>query len=191
MSILTVVAEQGVLAALKLVPWYYTVGVIIVILAGILVWGKMYFDRKVHDAAEKVIAAYVSKDEKDAQELTEVTASNNTKIELRYLDRVKVITKVVHDNANTIKENVPGPNWNPLLTKGWVSTYDAVVHGSLISPSMAADKTLSQYTVTDALLVDNVNYGICLQYKEKLDGWQEWYKIQVEAIKNQNKKDQK
>jgi len=187
MSILTTLLEDGFGAAVKLIPSYYLIGAGIILLGGLLLWGKIWFHNKVEAEAQKEINAYIVQKNKDDAELHEISTGVNTKVQIQYVDRVKVITKVVHDNSDVITKNVP--DVKTILSEGWVSSFNSSVQGLNIDPTAAANTTPSGVSAVDALNVDNANYGICLQYKAVAQGWQDWYTKQQAAVAAQNKKD--
>ena len=187
MSIITTLLEDGVSAAFKLIPNYYLAGGAAVLLVGLFIWGKVWFHNKVEAEAQKEINAYIQTQKKDAAELSEVVLKNNTKIQIQYVDRVKVITKVVHDNAATVVKFVPDTHY--ILSDGWIAAYNSIVQGLPIDPTAASDKTPSGVTPVDALGVENANYGICLQYKATAEGLQTWVNTTKAAVAAQNKKD--
>lgn len=187
MSLVTTLMEDGLSAAFKLIPSYYLIGAAVVVLGCLLVWGKIWFHNKVEAEAQKIVNQYIATKAKDDAELKEVSTGINTKIQIQYLDRVKVITKVVHDNATVITQNVPDKD--TILSDGWVSSFNASVLGQPIDVSLAKVATPSGVSAVDALNVDNVNYGVCLTYKTVAQGWQTWYVEQQAAVAKQNKKD--
>lgn len=187
MSIVTTLMSDGLSAAIKLVPSYYLIGAGVVVLGGLLVWGKIWFHNKVEAEAQKIINAYIVTQQKDAEALKEVSTGINTKIQIQYVDRTTVITKIVHDNATVITKNVP--DTQTILSDGWVSAFNASVQGLAIDPTAASVKTPSGVSAVDALNVDNINYGTCLLYKATAQGWQAWYTQQQAAVAKQNKRD--
>lgn len=186
MSLLTSLSWDGLSALWKLVPSYYVIGAAAIVLAGLLIWAKVWFHNKVEAEAQKEINAYIATQKKDEAELQEISTGVNTKIQIQYVDRTKVIVKTVHDNTNVIKDV---PDTATILSDGWVSSFNSIVQGKPIDPAAASVKTLSGISAVDALNVDNLNYGTCLQYKEVAEGWQNWYVQQKQVIADQNKKD--
>ncbi len=187
MSIITTLLEDGVGAAFKLIPNAYLAGGAAVLLVGLFIWGKVWFHNKVEAEAQKEINAYIATQKKDADELHEIVTKTNTKIQIQYVDRVKVITKVVHDNAATVVKFVPDTHY--ILSDGWVAAYNNIVQGLPIDPTAASAATPSGVTPVDALAIDNANYGICLQYKATAEGLQAWVNATKAEIASQNKKD--
>lgn len=187
MSIVTTLLSDGLSAAIKLVPSYYLIGAGVVVLGGLLIWGKIWFHNKVEAEAQVIVNKYIATQQKDAEELKEISTGVNTKIQIQYVDRVQVITKVVHDNTTVIEQIVPDKA--TILSNGWVAAYNFSVQGLNIDQTAAADKTPSGVSAVDALNTDNVNYGVCLTYKAVAEGWQAWYVQQQAAVAKQNKKD--
>jgi hypothetical protein len=186
MSIITTLMEDGLSAAFKLVPWYYTAGAAAVVLAGLLIWAKIWFDNKVEAEAQKEINAYIATQKKDDAELKEITLRNNNKIQVQYRDRVVTVTKIVHDNSSVIAKTVPD---TAAVSNGYVAAYNSIVVGSPIDTKSASDATPSGLTDVDVLKNDNANYGTCQLYKAQAEMWQTWYQTQQATVAAQNKKD--
>ena len=187
MSILSTLTEDGVGAVFKLIPSGYLFLGGVLILGGFVIYAKIWLHNEIEADAQKIVNAYIVTQQKDASKLDAASANANTKIEIQYVDRVKTIVKVVHDNAGVIQSKVP--DVDTILSEGWVSSFNSSVKGIPIDPVAASDKTPSGVTAVDALKVDNANYGVCQQYKERADAWQEWYEAQQALITTQNKKD--
>jgi len=189
MSVIDSILKDGLSAGLKLIPSPYLFGVGALALIGILVGAKIWFDNKVEAEAQKEINAYIVTQKKDDKELQAISTGVNTKIQIQYVDRIKVITKLVHDNADVIQKDVP--DVKTILSDGWVSSYNSSVKGTTINSTQASNSTLSGINAIQVLEMDNTNYGICLQYKARADAWQDWYTKQSAAVAAQNKKDDK
>ena len=106
MSIWTTIFEDGIKATITKIPSLYLGGAVLVLLAGVFIYGKIWFHNKVEEAAQKEISAYIALNAKDANQLTEINVGDNKRIVIQYQDRVKVITKIVKTNDNLIIQKV-------------------------------------------------------------------------------------
>jgi hypothetical protein len=189
MSIISTLFGDGLKAAIGGLPSIYLwAGGAAAVLAAV-VGLRIYWDHSVTKAADARIAQYVANLKKDETDLATIVTKNNTKIQIQYVDRVQVITKVVHDNQTIIDTKVP--DINTILSTGWVSAFNFSAKAQPIDPTAASDKTPSGVNADQALDVVNTNNGICLQWKAEVDGWQAWYTTQKAAIAAQNKKDKR
>jgi hypothetical protein len=191
MSIFSTIAEKGLGTILKgvigglpsIYLWIGGAAAIGAALLGVRIW----WGHSVAVAAQARIDQYIATQKKDAEQLAEIVLKNNTKIQIQYVDRTTVITKVVHDNGTIIDQKVP--DFNTILSDGWVSAFNFSTRGLPIDPVAAAVKTLSGVSATQALDVVNVNNGVCLATKAELDALQAWVTTTKAAVAAQNKKD--
>lgn len=190
MSIIGTLFKDGLQTGLKAVigglpSIYLWAGGAAAVLAAVIGL-RVYWDHSVTKAANVRIAQYIATLKKDEATLSEVVTKNNTKIQIQYVDRVQVITKVVHDN-HTIIQTIP--DMNTILSMGWVTSFNSSVAGLEIDPTAAKDATPSGVNADQALETVNDNNGECLIWKAQVDSWQAWYTTQKAAVAAQNKKD--
>ena len=84
------------------------------------------------------IAAYVAKKTADDAALQAIEVKTNTKIQIQYVDRVKVIHDTGVSNVQVITKYVHD---NEFLSNGWVSVHDAGSENGLADTTAAADGT--------------------------------------------------
>lgn len=165
----------------------YIYGGIAVAIIGLFIWGRVEWHNSVTKAAQVRIDQYIATQKKDAEEIKKTTDDNTKQVEIRYVDRVQTITKVVHDTKTIIETKVP--DVKTILSDGWVSTYNASVQGLAIDPVAAAVATPSGVNATEALDTVNDNNGQCLAYVAQIEGLQTWITTTKAQIDAQNKKD--
>lgn len=170
---------------MSLIPFPYNliagaVGSIVLIGAG---YG--FFKHEVNLEVRKEIAAYVTKRTKDDTDLQAVEVKTNTKIQIQYVDRVKVIHDQGVSNVQVITKYVHD---SELLSNGWVSAHDDSSSNRPIDSTSATDGSNSTITASQALTTVATNYATCNQWRAEVDAWQEWVTETNKNIVAANKK---
>lgn len=95
----------------------------------------------------------------------------NAKVDTKYVDRIKVVTKTVTQNREIIKE-IPA---QCVMTKGWVYSHNQQAQGLPIDPEKAKDNTPSSNDDIKVLDVIFQNYAIDKTKDARIKEWQDWY----------------
>lgn len=131
------------------------------------------------------IAAYVAKKTADDAALQAIEVKTNTKIQIQYVDRVKVIHDTGVSNVQVITKYVHD---NEFLSNGWVSVHDAGSENGLADTTAAADGTSSGITAAQALETVVTNYATCNEWRQEVIAWQDWVQATNADIAAQNKR---
>jgi hypothetical protein len=185
MSIFGTIFKDGFKAALLAIPSPYLWGAGALLVVSLFVGGEVWFHNKVEAAAQKEIAAYIAKKDKSDEELKTLIAKDNADLKAALAQKVQTITRTVVKN-HTVIQTVP--DINTILSKGWVSAFNASAQGLVIDPVAATDKTPSGVNADTALDVTNTNNGICQKNLAELSQLQKFIQDQQAAVVLENKK---
>lgn len=181
MGILGTVLKGGFSA----VPAIWKYGAIAVGAISLLITAKVWFNHEVTKEANKQIAAYVLRQSNAENQLKEFNVINSQKLVIQYVDKIKTITKVVHDTTEVIKDV---PDFKVVLSAGWINVYNASIDGVVPTDTEAKDATPSGITAGDALATSVENNGICTMNATELSKLQQWITDQKAEIAKINKK---
>lgn len=109
----------------------------------------------------------------------------NVVIQEKIVTKVKVIKENVYVNREIIKE-VAGQQLDAQCTlpKSTVVLHNSASRGEVAGRAESTDGTSSGVKASDLLDTVVANYGTCNEVREKLKGWQEWYKTQKEIFES-------
>jgi len=174
------------MSLLDLIPIQYRVIAVVAIVGALAIAGRVYFDHCVDAKVTAAINAYVAQKAKDDAELTAVVIADNAKIKYQLVTTENTITKVVTVN-HTVIQTVP--DFNTILSNGWISTFNASVQTLPVDPVAAKDATPSGVNADQALDVINTNNGIAAKNLAELTACQNFVTEAQAAVAAQNKKD--
>ena len=186
MSIFTTLAEDGLSAAVKLIPMPYLLGAGAVLAISLFIGGKIWFHNKVEAEAQKIITAYIAKDKKEEADLAAIVIADNAKIKFVLQTQEKTITQTVVVNHNIIVNKVPDSN--TILSTGWIDTFNASVKGVPVDSTVASNAVPSGVNADQALDTVNTNNGICQTNLALLNAAQKFLTDQQAAVAAENKK---
>lgn len=156
-------------------PYAHLVKAIATLTLIISIFGEGYvFATKKWESAVKEYQEKVAIAEKKSQEVT-------TKIETVVVEKVKVIKETTNENKTAITKYV--------TDECQLSNAAVIVHDSssknVVPPSTIGSVTgTSRVKVPELLTTVTDNYGTCHEIREKLKGWQDWYKNQKEIFES-------
>lgn len=154
---------------------------LIAILIGVLVlsnainWfitSRIYY-AKGENQAEVLIKQYEGQVAALQAEVNAKVTTVNEGVTTRVITKTNTVTKTVAGNTRIIYQQVPVSVAQ--LPKGWIYAHNQAAANLPIDPALAADKTLTAVSDTDALAKVSSNYGICRVNQIQLDEWQKYY----------------
>lgn len=109
------------------------------------------------------------------------SAATNVVVQTQVITKIEKVKEYVYANQQFNQQIAKDLDSSCKLTNGAVSVFNASATNQAISPS-ARDLDGSPSDVKASELLDTVieNNGICYIIREKLIGWQNWYKQQKE-----------
>jgi len=112
----------------------------------------------------------------------------NTVIQTRILTKIKTVKEIVYVNKELIKE-VAGKQLDAKceLPMSTVFVHDSASRNEVSRGPGSTDGTPSTVKASDLLGTVVENYGTYYEIREKLIGWQEWYKEQKKTFEEAQK----
>ena len=112
----------------------------------------------------------------------------NTVIQTRILTKIKTVKEIVYVNKELIKE-VAGKQLDAKceLPMSTVFVHDSASQNEVSRGPGSVDGTPSAVKASDLLGTVVENYGTYYEIREKLIGWQEWYKEQKKTFEEAQK----
>lgn len=109
------------------------------------------------------------------------SAATNVVVQTQVITKIEKVKEYVYANQQFNQQIAKDLDSSCKLTNGAISVFNASATNQAISPS-ARDLDGSPSDVKASELLDTVieNNGICYIIREKLIGWQNWYKQQKE-----------
>jgi hypothetical protein len=112
----------------------------------------------------------------------------NTIIEEKVVNKVKIVKEIVHVNTEIIKEVVGAQ----LDTQCSLPVSTVVLHNSASQNEISrgagsVDGGSSNVKASELLTTVVENYGTCYEMREKLLGWQQWYREQQKIFEESQK----
>ena len=115
-------------------------------------------------------------------ELLESKSNNvNVVVQQQVITKVERVKEYVYANQQFVDQISDTLDSNCKLTNGAVSVFNASASNKAISPSPSDfDGSPANVKASELLTTTVDNFGICYEMREKLLGWQKWYKEQRE-----------
>ncbi len=114
--------------------------------------------------------------------LTEKSNSVSALVEIKYVDRIKVVKEKGEKIVQLVPQYItPTDNDSCVISGGFVSLYDAAIENKLPSDTEEIDNRTTAVSLSQVASNAAINFSICHQYKEQADGLKEWI-IEQRAI---------
>ena len=116
------------------------------------------------------------------------SAEVNTVIQTKVITKIKVIKETVYANKEIIKE-VVGKQLDAKceLPVSTVMLHDSASQNEVSRGTRSTDGSPSDVKASDLLTTVVENYGTCYEIREKVIGWQTWYKEQKKIFEEAQK----
>jgi hypothetical protein len=161
-----------------MIPLPYKLLALVFILIGAVTFGYM----KGAANAERVLAEYRAKAEKQISDLKDENAKISGQVTTEFVDRTNTIREkeiIYRESASNLQSQYD-------LSKGWIHLHD--VSAKMINPdaNLASDSAPSGIMDNTALAVVISNYAICHQNAEQLKSLQKWITENQKAVNKAN-----
>lgn len=112
----------------------------------------------------------------------------NTIIEEKVVNKVKIVKEIVHVNTEIIKE-VSGAQLDTQcsLPMSTVVLHNSASQNEISRGASSVDGGASNVKASELLTTVVENYGTCYEMREKLLGWQQWYREQQKIFEESQK----
>lgn len=180
--LITLVGILGVVASFffGFIPFVSTYKLPIQVASVILLVVGIYFEGGI--ANEDKWKQRVAEAEKKVLEIQVQSAEANTKL----VDKIKENEKLRKERQNAtqtiITQVVKQTDSQCTLSNGFVRVHDSASQDKIPDSTRSTDGTTSNVKPSEFLTTVTNNYATCYDIREKLIGWQEWYKTQKELF---------
>lgn len=130
-------------------------------------WNERGWQAKVKDFEQKVAVAELKAKEASA------------KIETKVVTKIQVIKENVNENKKAIDLYVRD---TCQLSNAAIMLHDSASQNEVSGSAISSATGTSDVKVPELLTTVTENYGTCYEIREKLIGWQDWYKTQKEIF---------
>jgi hypothetical protein len=147
-------------------------GVSMLLLVAAIFFEGYLFSQKTFQAKVKEYEAKVKVAEEKAKEA-------NKKIQIRVVEKVKIIKENSNANKTAITQYVTD---TCELSNAAVLLHDSASQNELPPSTISSVRGTSKFKVPELLTTVTDNYGSCYETREKLKAWQDWYITQKQIF---------
>jgi len=129
--------------------------------------------------SQKTFQAKVKEYETKVKVAEEKAKKANKKIQIRVVEKVKIIKENSNANKTAITQYVTD---TCELSNAAVLLHDSASQNELPPSTISSVRGTSKFKVPELLTTVTDNYGSCYETREKLKAWQDWYRTQKQIF---------
>jgi hypothetical protein len=159
------------------IPFVRQYGAMIKGVSILILISAVFFEGYIY--SQKSFQSKVKEYETKVKVAEEKAKKANTKIEIKVVEKVKIIKENSNANKTAINKHVTD---TCELSNAAVLLHDSASQNEIPSSTIDSVRGTSKVKVPELLTTVADNYGNCYETREKLKAWQNWYKTQKEIF---------
>lgn len=129
-------------------------------------WGLRQYDKQIAEYKEKIRVA------------EEQSSKVNTVIQTKFVEKIKVVKDNTNANIQIVEKVVTEYDNLCALSNAAISLHNAASQNAVSASTGNSIEGTSDVKASELLTTVTENYGTYYEVRERLLGWQEWYKEQ-------------